>query len=212
MTLTKPHPWKLTNYPASTSSFCKVGCQFFYAERPNNDTCVNACDYQYRSETSVGYSDIIEAARLECRDGCLIGIQICQAGYYCIEGSMIVCPPGTYREGIQNVSIIALDTAQKCLPCPAGRYRSLNKGKEPLSCTACPIGKFASREGGVLVSDCLRCPAGKFSEDNGMSYCKCITGQSCDMVVNTIPGFEDTHFFADDVDFFRESLPYVGVF
>lgn len=43
-----------------------------------------------------------------------------------------------------------------------------------------------------------------------MNKCKCITPDSCDMVVDSIPGMEDTHFFRDDVDFFRESLPYVG--
>ena len=210
MTDTKPHPWKLANFPAKADGFCKIGCQFFFAERPNNATCKNSCDYQYRTETAVGYSDIIEEARLECRDGCDIAVQVCQAGYYCTEGSMIACPPGTYREAVKNISIIALDTAKQCLPCPAGRYRSLAKGKDPLSCTACPIGKFANRAGGVLVSDCLRCPAGKFSEDRGMSRCKCITGQSCDMVIDTIPGLEETHFFRDGVDYFRESVPYVG--
>jgi len=155
---TKPHPWKLANFPTKQDGFCKLGCQFFFAERPNNVTCKNSCDYQYRTKTSVGYSDIIEEARLECRDGCDIALQVCQAGYSCGSGSMVACPPGTYREGIQNVSILALDTVTECLLCPTGRYRSIDKGKEPLSCSACPIGKYADKLGGITVSDCLRCP------------------------------------------------------
>lgn len=210
MTATKPHPWRQVNFPAQADGFCKIGCQFFFAERPNNATCKNSCDYQYRTQTSVGYNDIIEEARLECRDGCDIAIAVCQAGYSCADGNMVACPPGTYREAIQNITILGLDTTKNCLLCPAGRYRSINKGKDPLSCTACPIGKFASKEGGVLVSDCLRCPAGTFTENPGMSKCKCITGTSCNMVQETIPGFENVHFYENGVDFFRESVPYVG--
>ena len=54
--------------------------------------------------------------------------------------------------------------------------------------------------GSVLVSDCVRCPAGKFAEIEGMSECKCITGSSCDM----------ESYFAEEIDFYRESVPFEG--
>lgn len=82
---TRPHPYKMAQYPTKLDFFCKLGCQLFFSERPNNNTCKVSCDFSYRSRVTTGYSDVIEEAILECRDGCDIGLQICQAGYYCTE-------------------------------------------------------------------------------------------------------------------------------
>lgn len=209
---TRPHPYKMAQFPTKQSQFCQLGCQMFYSEYPTNSTCKHACDMQYRYRLTQGYSDLAEQSILECKDGCDIALQICQAGYFCTGGEMLPCPPGTYRTPVPGVSINDLATAAQCVDCPPGRYRSRDKGIEIDSCTKCPIGKYATVTGSVLVSDCLRCPAGKFAEEEGMELCKCITGQSCDFeyAALSLTTVNKTSFFANDVDFDRETVPYKG--
>ena len=125
---------------------------------------------------------------------------------------MIPCPPGKYRTSVPGVSINDLKTGSKCVNCPPGRYRSRDKGVDIESCTKCPIGKYAGVTASVLVSDCQRCPAGKFAENAGMEICKCITGDSCDLEYSAIslPTENKTYYFANGIDFSRETVPYVG--
>lgn len=208
MAETKPHPWKVAQYPTSTSGFCKLGCQLFYAKHPQNETCYKACDKSYRYKISSGYSDIAEEARLECRDGCSIALQICQAGYFCSSGNMTVCPSGRYRESVTDISIVALQFAKECTECPFGRYRPIVKGKSANECNLCPVGKYANKTGGIQVSDCERCPAGKFAEQEGMQLCKCINSDSCDLSIDS-DGIS-RNFFSNDIDFYRESVPFIG--
>lgn len=201
---TLPHPWSIADFPSQFDGFCKLGCQLFYTETPRNTTCKRLCDYFYRYEVTTGYSDIAEEARLECQDGCDIGLSVCQAGYFCNDGIMSPCPAGTYREAVTDLSIVALTKATQCTLCPFGRYRSTNKGKSADECSKCPIGKFANVEGSIQVSDCQRCPAGTTAEEEGMRLCTCITEDSCDLEVL------GQTFFSNDVDFYRESLPFIG--
>ncbi len=119
---------------------------------------------------------------------------------------MLECPAGTYREPVTDVSVLALDRAHECTNCPYGRYRSATKGKNADECSKCPIGKYANVTGSIVVSDCQRCPAGKNAEEEGMRLCKCITPDSCDL---TIDATEET-YFENGVDFYRESVPYIG--
>jgi hypothetical protein len=210
MTNTLPHPWKIAQFPSKNSGFCKLGCQFFYTEFPRNTTCKRMCGYYYRYKVTDGYSDIAEEAKLECQDGCEIALQICQEGYYCSKGIMTECPPGTYREAVTDVSVLALDFAHECTKCPYGRYRSTPKGKSADECTKCPIGKYANVTGSIKVSDCQRCPAGKTAYKEGMRLCECITGDSCDLDLTTIG---NNLYFAEEVqgkDYFRETVPFIG--
>ena len=87
---TRSHPWKIAPFPAKTIAFCKLGCQLFFSELPKNTTCKRNCDYYYRFQGTDGYSDLAEEALLECRDGCQIGYEVCQAGFYCDKGEMLV--------------------------------------------------------------------------------------------------------------------------
>jgi len=61
----------------------------------------------------------------------------CDAGYYCPEGSyrMRDCPPGF---------ACPLGTASYLdKPCPAGKYRSAPRGKDPSTdCSECPAGHY----------------------------------------------------------------------
>ena len=197
---TLPHPWSQAVFPTRLTGFCKMGCQFFFSEFPVNTTCKMLCDYTYRYEVTVGYTDLAEQAMNECQDGCDIALQVCQPGYYCISGQMLPCQAGRYRDTIPDLSIASLNAATVCAECPPGRYRASERGRRQDDCAKCPRGKYASVTGSVLVSDCVRCPAGKNAEIEGMSECKCITDESCNM----------ENYFAEEVDYFRPSVPYVG--
>lgn len=201
---TLTHPWAVAPFPSSNGGFCKLGCQIFYYEVPKNTTCHRLCEYFYRYDVTVGYSDLIEEALLECQNGCDIALQVCQAGYYCTEGLMMPCPPGTYREAVTNVSVVALSEASKCTPCPYGRYRSLDKGKSADDCSLCPVGTYANVTGSVRESDCQRCPAGQNAEEPGMRLCKCITADSCDLTV------DGKNYYKNGVDYYRETIPFIG--
>eukprot|EP01035_Chromulina_nebulosa_P017815 gene17815-23425_t len=179
---TRTHPWKVAQFPSTTTAICKLA--------------------------TTGYSDSAEIAKLECLDGCNIALSVCQAGYYCVNGNMTVCPAGKYRESVSDLSLRTLEKVHTCINCPYGRYRALNKGRSADDCNKCPVGKYANVTGSVKESDCQRCPAGKFADQEGSRYCKCITTESCDMVVD-IGGEEET-FYKDGVDYYRESVPYIG--
>lgn len=206
MNATKTHPWKVASYPSKNAGFCQLGCQIFYFEVPKQTTCHRLCKYFYRYNVTVGYSDLIEEARLECENGCDIALQVCQPGYYCDQGFMHPCGPGTFAPGVDNVSVVALEAARACTPCPYGRYRSLDKGKSPDDCSLCPVGTYASETGSKLASNCKRCPAGMNAEEPGMRFCKCITPGSCDLHVRNDP----REYFGNGVDYYRETVPFIG--
>ena len=201
---TRQHPWAIAAFPTKQSGFCSLGCQLFYNEVPKDTTCKRLCNYFYRYKITVGYNDLAEEAKLECQDGCDIALQVCQAGYFCNNGTMLPCPAGTYREPVTDVSILALEKANECTKCPYGRYRSTNKGKSADECTKCPIGTYANVTGSVQQSDCLRCPAGQNAEEEGQRVCKCITKGSCGSEI------DNNVVYSNGVDYYRESIPFIG--
>lgn len=200
-----------TSLPNRYSPFCEVGCKLFYTNTTNAGrrmaqsttdatislaSCNRLCDDLYYYNLSVGYSDLMEIARLECHDGCYIALKRCQPGYYCTQptsstdntdeagnadstspkrkvgGIMIPCPPGTYREA----SYLATD---QCVRCPPGRYRSETMGTALSSCTKCPAGFYAPEFQSTSLLDCIRCPAGTFTKEEGSGSCSCITPSAC---------------------------------
>lgn len=169
MPKTRPHPFAIAQFPTKNDAFCMLGCQYFFSDYPTKSSCVAQCEYYYRYQLSVGYSDIIEESLSNCRDGCDIALQTCQAGFYCENEAMLECPEGTFR----NDSMGTL-SVKECTKCPFGRYRSLTKGKSPDDCSLCPRGKYADVEGTTATSRCIRCPAGKFADEMGMRNCRCI--------------------------------------
>lgn len=200
---TRQHPWIPAEFPTKFSGFCKLGCQLFFSEDPYNVTCKRSCDYSYRYEVTVQYSDYIEISRLECRDGCDIGLLVCQTGYYCTGGKMLPCPPGRFRE-----SDMGADEVRSCIDCPIGRYRERDKGTSADTCELCPIGKYNDLTGADSINFCKRCPAGMTAEERGMGQCKCITPDSCDLTVNV--NGNDTTYYSNNIDYFRETVPYIG--
>jgi hypothetical protein len=205
MLYTRSYPFAIAPFPTDKfDNFCKLGCQKFYSDDPKNTTCKSYCDHFFRYKVTTGYSDYIEEAILQCKDGCDIGLKVCQAGYYCVDGNMLPCPPGTFREGAVNVSKTDLPIVHNCTLCPYGRYRSEIKGKSADECSKCPIGRYANSMGNTKESDCLRCPAGTNAEEEGMRVCTCIDNDSCDLDINGV------HYFKNGVDYNRETIPFIG--
>ena len=193
--------------------FCELGCTFFFtssgagvprsllpSDKSNLDLCMERCDDTYRYNVTVGYSDILEMARLECRDGCQIGLLRCQPGYYCIQaspgktksqgGDMLPCPAGTFRS-------TSYDHVTECVNCPINTFREDTKGKSLSSCSKCPA-NTSSRQRSTSVKDCQRCPAGTMSTEG--TSCRCITPQACD--TNKLPSPADAEK--------KDSVPYIG--
>lgn len=56
-------------------------------------------------------------------------------------------------------------TAQKCVPCPRGRFASSN------TCVQCPTGTFSNRSGITSVLDCELCAPGTFQTTPGGILC-----------------------------------------
>lgn len=210
MTGATRHPFAITNFPTKNNAFCQLGCQYFFSDSPTNVTCAAQCEYAYRYRVTAGYSDVIEESLSNCHDGCNIALQTCQAGFYCNDGEMKPCEPGTYRGSLTGMSNVTT-----CTKCPFGRYRSLAKGKNPDECSLCPRGKYANFQGATATSECIRCPAGKFADEQGMKDCQCITDTSCDLKFTTPAGVLKERFYMPDqdgisVDYHRESVPYIG--
>ena len=92
MSQTRDYPYDVASFPSASSAFCKLGCQMFFSEVPNNFTCKNSCEYAYRYQLTTGYSDVANEAILECKDGCDIALLVCQQGFYCTQGVLFVLP------------------------------------------------------------------------------------------------------------------------
>jgi hypothetical protein len=199
---TRPHPWFVAPFPNKFDGFCKLGCQLFFSEVPTNLTCRKSCDFAYRYEVTVGYSDSIEQGIYECFDGCDIALQICQKGYYCSDGAMKPCPPGTFRDNSTDARV------QQCIGCPLGRYRAQEKGTSAETCDKCPKGKYLGFFGGTSINSCIRCPAGTVAEEEGMGACKNITIKSNEW--NVTLDVRTTTYYSTGIDFYRESIPFIG--
>eukprot|EP00968_Pinguiococcus_pyrenoidosus_P027197 scaffold7358_cov252-Pinguiococcus_pyrenoidosus.AAC.41 len=171
------HPFFPAPDPNENMQYCHTGCALFFEQFPAVTACEAQCDFLYRYDVSVGYSDHAEVARLECADGCRIGLLSCQAGYFCAGGQMLECAPGQYRN--------ETDPIEACIDCPRGRYRGDSRGRRHRglhpypwrlrvkrtssigryleACKECPTGKFVNATGATRVESCLRVPPGRFS-------------------------------------------------
>ena len=233
--LTRPYPYYQAAHDAEYgdklqtspfSEFCIVGCRFFHASEAEPtllSDCLEACDNLYFYNVSVGYSDPMEVARLECRDGCQYALQRCEAGHYCTQvrvtsanttrtgnnsteakedndngltytgGVMRQCPAGTYRD-------VSYEAVEGCIPCPRGRYRERTRGIHLDSCVKCPVGTYTETVGSSSKELCLRCLAGTFTTEPGSAECKCITPGAC--AAHQLPSPADAEK--------RDTVPYVG--
>ena len=202
-----------TGEPNPYSKFCELGCSLFFSSPSDPlhiNECTAKCDDFYKYNISVGYNDLAEVARLECRDGCQIGLIRCQPGYYCSQvtlrseqseeviafngGIMAHCPAGTYRD-------VSYDAVEECIPCPPGRFREDVKGRSLGGCSKCPAGTYNSKNGSSTIRDCLRCPAGTFTNEPGSENCICITPSAC--LENQMPSPADAEK--------RDTVPFIGL-
>lgn len=205
--------------PNPFTPFCEVGCSLFYSI-PNHEgvklhNCTDKCDDLYKYNVSVGYSDLAEVARLECRDGCQMAMKRCQPGFFCTqvrkidrrvdlnktqneskhyeEGYMNHCVAGTYRD-------VDYSAVEKCILCPPGSFREDIKGRNLDSCSKCPVGTYNKRNGSTSILDCLRCPAGTFTNQPGSETCICITPASCSDNQLSSPADAEK----------KDTIPYIG--
>jgi hypothetical protein len=185
----------VTPVPNPYSKYCERGCAQFFSESSvaaivELETCRGKCASFYGTyNVSVGYSDPMEVAKLECQNGCFLALQRCQPGYFCTQptpfgpadangiiqlagGQMAPCDRGEYRE-------TSYDAVQECLLCPPGTYRDGMRGVSPNSCTKCPVDTSSPGAGSTSISNCLRCASGTFAHEEGSALCKCITPFSC---------------------------------
>ncbi len=204
-------------YPNPYTEFCELGCSIFFSLPTSNgrrvelSQCTSQCDETYKYNISVGYNDLAEVARLECRDGCQMALRRCQPGYFCSQvnvtnkkkevnheikykgGYMHHCPAGTYRD-------VDYSSVEQCVPCPPGRFREAIKGHSLESCSKCPPRTFNAMNGSVSILDCLRCPAGTFTNEPGSAFCLCITPDAC--AEDQLPSPADAEK--------RNTIPYIG--
>lgn len=228
--LTKPYPHHVAYLDDQEdkyafAEFCDLGCNYFFVssgagealinqqqhhqqQQVINDStlhrCFAQCDEKFSYNITVNYNDLIEIARLECRDGCQMALKRCQPGFYCLQvsfdginrralytgGDMIPCPAGTYRE-------TSYEAITECLECPPNYYRENIKGTSPSDCSKCPS-NTSSKRGSSSVHDCIRCPAGTFSVEAG--FCQCITPAACEE--KQLPPPADAEK--------RDTVPYIG--
>ena len=179
------------------SSFCQLGCAHFYASESDPQhisQCIDVCDDEFSYDIAIGYNELIEIHRLQCHDGCKIGLKLCRPGYKCSQVNFIMehCPSGTYRH-------VTSETVEQCIPCPAGRFREDIKGKSLDDCMKCPPRTYNSKEGSSSIVDCLRCPAGTFSDEPGSTFCICVTPSACQDIFPS-PGDAEK----------RDTVPYIG--
>jgi len=222
----------LTPNPNPYAEFCSLGCTFFFSFGDQTieaetsgvlkpvylSNCTDLCDDYFAYNITVAYSDLVESARLECRDGCQIALKRCAPGYKCeqvkeipgsggkfTDGNMEYCPPGSYRD-------VDYDSVEECVDCPPGRYRESFKGRYMESCSKCPEGTFVNSTGSSSILQCSRCPAGRFGPEPGLALCKCITKSSClDGKYTTVDGDVSFEEFVDPADAEkRDTFPFIG--
>jgi hypothetical protein len=220
------------DYPNPYTAFCEIGCSIFYS-LPNDKPveliqCTDRCDELYRYNISVGYNDLAEVARLECRDGCQIALKRCQPGYYCsqvkvIESAEIIKVESNIDDEQVESNIddeilhyeggfmehcpagmyrdVDYDSVEACIPCPPGRFRETIKGRNLESCSKCPAGTYNRLNGSSTILDCLRCPAGTFTNQPGSEFCICITPDAC--AKDQLPSPADAEK--------KGTIPYIGL-
>ncbi len=116
----------------------------------------------------------------------------------------MACPPGRFRGNVTGNGT-AVTT---CIDCPVGRYRPRDLGVTADDCSLCPVGTYSNVTGATSISGCTRCPAGMVAEEPGMALCKCITPHSCALTLSN--NGETATYFSNGVDYYRESVPFVG--
>jgi hypothetical protein len=82
----------------------------------------------------------------------------CRTGHYCINGTVIMCPSGTYnmKKGMSSID--------SCLICPPGSFCPTTTSIAP-----CPKGTYNPGTGKSRTDDCIKCGAGKTCFEKGLS-------------------------------------------
>ena len=235
--LTRPYPYFSLAHnnhslvgelePNTFSKFCELGCSLFHSTKREPtllSDCTDSCDNVYQYDVTVGYNDLAEMARLECRDGCQIALKRCESGHYCTQVHVqdksnettrtadaadsnvnASSTTNTYSGGIMyqcppgTFRDVSYDAVEECIACPLNHFRQKSKGENRESCTKCPINTYTTHVGSSSQTDCLRCPAGTFNTQPG-SPCECITPGACK--AEQLPSPADAEK--------RNTVPFIG--
>ena len=174
--------------PNPYSAFCELGCSLFFSSPSDNNPfhineCTNKCDATYKYNISVGYNDLVEAARLECRDGCQIGLMRCQPGYFCSQvelkeraaaaaAAAAVEKIEVEGEGAEEGSATNTKFHGGIMAhCPAGTYRDAAYDAVE-ECIPCPPGRFREDIKGRSLESCSKCPERTYNSKSGSSTLK----------------------------------------
>lgn len=65
------------------------------------DLFILQCDDNFSYIITVEYSDLLEVARLECRDGCQMALMRCRPRYYCFQ-VLFDADPDPYASVLHN--------------------------------------------------------------------------------------------------------------
>lgn len=97
----------------------------------------------------------------------------CPVGYYCIDGNLLSCPPGSF--GVASMQ----STPAGCKMCPTGSYGTDLAAVDASVCLRCPRGSYSALPGAAL---CSFCPSGSAQPAIGSSFAStcvpCPTGST----------------------------------
>ena len=160
---------------------CKPCTNGTFCSNPNG--CLNSC-------TPCPAHTNPDSTSSTCLSGTCV---VCTAGAYCVVGSSLPCPLGTFSSmsGLSACSACspgsyASSTGSSfCAPCTAGYFSSSLSSS---ACSACAVG--TARGGGGGNSSCPACPNGTYASAQAMSAClQCSPGTYTSSLGMTAPCF-----------------------
>ena len=183
---------------------CKLCAQGSYISFAAATAC-NECE-EHQNTTGPGSTE-----HAEC---------VCDAGYYALDGSCVICPRDQYKATISDSRCLICTNYSSSLPgsvseqdckcnmgytgpdsglcvaCVPGTFKSVIGSSK---CTNCSSDKYSEVAAGVVESQCLPCPANTTSMAGSGSQMKCkcnagFTGQGGSLCSSCAPGkFKPTY-------------------
>lgn len=176
---------------ASCSGPCAAGYWCPEASyKPDSVPCGNASYFcptgsSFPDNVLPSFYSVPEAATLK------VGQQLCEPGYYCLDGVRHSCPAGVYGEtaGLMDPNCTSIcpigyycpQGSQIPIACPAGRYGAVTGLSESACSGACEKGYWCP-----LASSTPRareCPGGRFGPTEGLKTSHCSSNCEPDSVL-----------------------------
>jgi hypothetical protein len=120
-------------------------CQFGTPQPCSDPTYYCPVNALAPTRTSYGYFATVADSSV----GTMIQQSGCPAGSFCVNGTKLSCPPGTYGKAAFQSDI------SSCGPCSPGTYNALLAQTSSAACLSCPTGTYSSQSGAPF---CQLCP------------------------------------------------------